>query len=92
MADTLVKELPGTTPHGKWIFGIFSEADGTASFGRVGSFIALVVAIAWVSYLVYHNHMLPGLGDTSLFIGTPYALNKTAQAVSSFGNGQKTGG
>lgn len=86
-------ELPGASPKGKWIFGIFSEADGTASFGRVGSFICLVVVIIWVSFLVWHNRTLPGLGDTSVFIGTPYGLNKLATAVGNFGNNtQRAGG
>ena len=89
MAD---KELPGSTAHGKWIYGIFSESDGTASFGRVGSFVALLAVICWVTFFLIHNHAMPGLGDSSVFIGTPYALNKTAQAVQSFSNQTKAGG
>lgn len=75
-------ELPATTTKGKWIYGIFSETDGTASFGRVGSAVALVSVIAWVWYLLIHNHIptLPTLGDASVFVGAPYGLNKLATA------------
>jgi hypothetical protein len=69
---------------GKWIFGAFAEPDGTASFGRIGSALSLLAVIAWVCYLVYHNHMLPDLGGPSVFVGAPYAINKTATAFGKF--------
>lgn len=71
-------DLPASTPKGRWIWGIFSESDGTASFGRVGSALALIVFIAWVTYLVLHNRALPSLSDGSVFITAPYAVNKLA--------------
>jgi hypothetical protein len=42
-----------------------------------------------VSYLVWKNHVLPGLGDTAIFVGTPFSVHKAAQTLSNWNqNGQ----
>jgi len=59
----------------QWSGKLFSES-GEASFCRVGAFIALVFACAWISYLVLKNHALPDLEGITFFISTIYALGK----------------
>jgi len=63
---------------------IFNEENGKTSFARIGSFISLLAGIAWVSFLVYKNHVLPDLSGVSLFIGVPYGTNKFSSVVSQF--------
>lgn len=60
---------------------MFAEDDGTMSFGRTGSAVALLATIGWISYIVYKIHTVPDMTGPSLFIGTPYAINKTHAAV-----------
>lgn len=62
---------------------VLSE-NGTLSTGRVASILALVSVIIWVSYIVIKTNVIPGLGDCTLFITTPYAASKAATAVQSF--------
>jgi hypothetical protein len=59
---------------------LFSES-GAASFSRTGSFLALVLSCAWVSYIVWQTHALPSLQGLTLFIGTLYGLGKTGETV-----------
>lgn len=67
---------------------LFSEK-GTASFGRVGAFIALIASIVWVSWVVYQEKKIPELGGVALFIGTLYGLSKAGQVVQSFSGNQQ---
>ncbi len=64
----------------EWIKDLFSESS-TASFGRVGAFIALIASVVWVSWLVYKNGTLPDLSGICLFIGTLYGLSKGISAI-----------
>ncbi len=59
---------------------LFSES-GEASYSRVGSFLALVFTILWVTYLVWKNRALPPLEGLALLIGTPYGLGKAGETV-----------
>ena len=59
---------------------LFSEA-GTASFSRVGTFIALLSACAWVSRIVWKTGTLPGLEGLTVFIATLYGLGKAGETV-----------
>jgi len=59
---------------------LFSES-GAASFSRVGTFIALVGACAWVSRIVWKTGALPGLEGLTLFIATLYGLGKAGETV-----------
>ncbi len=59
---------------------LFSES-GEASFSRTGSFLALLLACGWVSYIVWKTHALPSLQGLTLFIGTLYGLGKTGETV-----------
>lgn len=59
---------------------VFS-ASGEASFGRAASFLALVVAISWISYIVWETHQLPSLEGVTMFISTLYGLSKTGETV-----------
>lgn len=79
-------ELPGSSPHGKWIFGIFSDPEGNAEFGAVLSLLAFLAALGWVTYLVYRNHQLPDLGGPTMFVSGTFGLHKITNAIKSFGN------
>jgi hypothetical protein len=59
---------------------LFSEA-GTASFSRVGTFIALVSACAWVSRIVWKTGALPGLEGLTFFIASLYGLGKAGETA-----------
>ena len=59
---------------------LFSES-GTASFSRVGTFIALVGACAWVSRIVWKTGTLPGLEGLTFFIASLYGLGKAGETV-----------
>lgn len=59
---------------------LFSES-GTASFSRVGTFIALLSACAWVSRIVWKAAELPELGGLTVFIATLYGLGKAGETV-----------
>ncbi len=59
---------------------LFSES-GTASFSRVGTFIALVGACAWVSRIVWKTGALPGLEGLTFFIASLYGLGKAGETV-----------
>jgi len=65
-----------------YLHELFSES-GTASFSRVGTFIALVSACAWVSKIVWKTGALPGLEGLTLFIATLYGLGKAGETVQS---------
>lgn len=57
---------------------LFSDS-GEASFGRVGSGIALLCSCAWVSYIVMTTHALPGFESLTFFIAGPYGLGKAGE-------------
>ena len=59
---------------------LFSES-GTASFSRVGTFIALASACVWVSRIVWQTGTLPGLEGLTLFIATLYGLGKAGETL-----------
>jgi hypothetical protein len=59
---------------------LFSEA-GTASFSRVGTFIALISACVWVSRIVWKTGALPGLEGLTVFIATLYGLGKAGETA-----------
>ncbi|MBI4164719.1 MAG: hypothetical protein HY508_03175 [Acidobacteria bacterium] len=59
---------------------LFSES-GTASFSRVGTFLALVSACVWVSRIVWKTAALPGLEGLTIFIATLYGLGKAGETV-----------
>ncbi len=59
---------------------LFSES-GEASFSRVGSFLALVFSLAWLSYIVWKTHAVPGLEGLTFFIASLYALGKAGETV-----------
>ena len=59
---------------------LFSES-GEASFSRVGAFVALLFACAWVTYIVLRTAALPGLEGLTFFIATLYGLGKAGETV-----------
>lgn len=59
---------------------LFSES-GEASFSRLGSFLALLAACGWISYIVWRTHALPGLEGLTFFIATLYGLGKAGETV-----------
>ncbi len=64
----------------KFLIQLFSEA-GTASFSRVGTFLALVSSCAWVSTIVWRTSALPSLEGLTFFIATLYGLGKAGETV-----------
>jgi len=64
----------------RYLRELFSEA-GTASFSRVGTFIALVCACLWVSQIVWKTGALPGLEGLTLFIASLYGLGKAGETI-----------
>ena len=64
----------------QFVHDLFSES-GTASFSRVGTFIMLLSACAWVSRIVWKTGALPGLEGLTLFIATLYGLGKAGETV-----------
>jgi len=59
---------------------LFSES-GAASFSRLGSFLALISACGWVSFIVYKTRALPGLDGLTFFIGSLYGLGKAGETA-----------
>ena len=71
-----------------WLREVFSDG-GQGSASRVMLFLHSMAAIGWGSHFVYHTHTIPDvttLGGLAAFAVAPYAANKTAEAISSFGN------
>jgi hypothetical protein len=64
----------------EYIGQLFSES-GEASYGRTASFITLLVAIVWISYIVWKTHELPHLEGVTAFISMLYGLSKTGETV-----------
>ena len=59
---------------------LFSESD-EASFSRLGSFLALVFSLGWLSYIVWQTHAVPGLDGVTFFVGSLYGLGKAGQTI-----------
>jgi hypothetical protein len=74
---------------GRWIYGIWSEADGTASWGHIGSTVALLAVVGWISYLIFKTHVMPGLGDSAVFVGTPFTIGKAASTINQWAPGRQ---
>lgn len=64
-----------------FVKSVFSESDGTGSWGRIGSFAALLAVIGWVTHIVIYTHTIPDLTGSTAFVGTPYLINKGHNAV-----------
>lgn len=64
----------------KFLGQLFSES-GTASFSRVGTFVALISACVWVSRIVWKTGALPGLEGLTLFIASLYGLGKAGETI-----------
>lgn len=93
MSDEPTPEVRGPIPgplearaRGFWR-GVFSEVDGTPSSSRVLGATFGILALVWVSLIVWahiHSHyepMLPDLGGLAVFISTPYGINKGSDAI-----------
>lgn len=65
---------------------LFSEPgpNGTLSWGRVASAVALVASVTWVSRILIHTGALPSLASITGFVTAPYASGKVGSAVQSF--------
>jgi len=64
----------------RYLNELFSEA-GTASFSRVGTFIALFSACLWVSRIVWKTGTLPALESLTFFIASLYGLGKAGETI-----------
>ena len=64
----------------KFFNELFSEA-GTASFSRVGTFLALVCSCSWVSTIVWRTSALPSLEGVTFFIASLYGLGKAGETT-----------
>ena len=71
---------------------VFSE-DGQGSFSRLASAFHTIAALGWGTHFVWFHHAIPDpptLMALGGFVVAPYASNKFANAISSFGGpGQK---
>ncbi len=67
---------------------LFSES-GEASFGRICSFLCLIAGIAWASYIVCKNAVIPDLTGVIAFISAPYTIGKINETVQKFSGGDK---
>jgi len=59
---------------------LFSES-GEASFSRVGSFLALMFSLGWLSYIVWKTRAVPGLEGITFFVSSLYGLGKAGQTI-----------
>lgn len=59
---------------------LFSESD-EASFSRVGSFLALIFSLGWLTYIVWKTRVVPGLDGVTFFVGSLYGLGKVGQTI-----------
>ena len=59
---------------------LFSES-GEASFSRVGSFLALICSLAWVSYIVWKTRAVPSVEGLTIFISSLYGLGKAGETI-----------
>jgi len=59
---------------------LLSES-GEASFSRLGALVALAFACGWITYLVFHTHVLPSLEDLTFFIAALYGLGKANETL-----------
>ena len=64
----------------KFLQQLFSES-GEASFSRLGAFVGLGFACGWITYLVFHNHVLPSMEGLTLFIAALYGLGKANETL-----------
>lgn len=55
---------------------VLSEADGSGSFARVASGIAVLASIGWVTHIVLKTHTIPPLTDLTIFNTSIYGINK----------------
>ena len=67
-------------PMKNYLKQLFSES-GEASFSRVGSFLALMCALAWLSYIVWETRVVPSLDGVTFFVGSLYGLGKAGQTI-----------
>lgn len=86
MSDETVESRLEARARGFWR-GVFSEQDGTPSSSRVLGAVFCVAAVVWVSLIVvahiraHYDPILPDLGGLGFFIGVPYGINKSSDAV-----------
>jgi hypothetical protein len=59
---------------------LFSEA-GDASFSRVGSFLALIFSLGWLSYIVWETRAVPSVEGLTIFICSLYGLGKAGETI-----------
>ena len=59
---------------------LFSES-GETSFSCVGSFLALVFSLGWLSYIVWGTRVVPSVEGLTIFICSLYALGKAGETI-----------
>ena len=59
---------------------LFSD-NNTASFSRLGSFVALLFACIWVSRIVWRTGGLPNLEGLTILISSLYGLGKAGETI-----------
>ena len=71
-----------------WLREAFSE-NGQGSASRLMFFLHSCASLGWGTHFVVHTHTIPDaatLAGLAAFAVAPYASNKMASAISSFGN------
>ncbi len=59
---------------------LFSES-GETSFSRVGSFLALIFSLGWLSYIVWKTRTVPSVEGLTIFICSLYGLGKAGETI-----------
>jgi len=71
----------------KWLLSLFSEESGKASWGRIGSAIALGMALRWVDKLVSYNHAFPDFSGVTVFVISLFGISAAKAVANGFKNG-----
>jgi hypothetical protein len=62
-----------------------SEANGSASFGRMAAAAIVTFTLGWITYLVLKTHAMPDLAGPTLFLSSgtsaTYGANKVAGVI-----------
>jgi len=65
-----------------WV-GVFSDG-GVPSFSRVATGLIVVVALGWITYIVYQTRVIPDVGGVVLLASTLYGVNVAGSAAAKF--------
>ena len=76
----------------KFLRSVFSESDGTGSWSRIASCVALIAVVGWVTYIIVSTKAIPSLDGPISFIAAPYAINLTHNGLTTIFSKQDNSG